>query len=97
MLQAGDDLLLTSDGAVETMNAQRELFGFDRFNATLQALPPLPANAILASLCAALETFRGLAPQSDDITLVLIQVNQPARLEQVASSATAHPVPAAAA
>ncbi len=74
VLQAGDDLLLTSDGAVETMNGQRELFGFDRFNATLQALPPLPANAVLASLCEALETFRGPAPQSDDITLVLIQV-----------------------
>jgi serine phosphatase RsbU (regulator of sigma subunit) len=75
VLQAGDDLLLTSDGAVETMNAQRELFGFDRFNATLQNLPPLPANAIIACLCEALETFRGLTPQNDDITLVLIQVN----------------------
>ncbi|MBA3469801.1 MAG: PP2C family protein-serine/threonine phosphatase [Herpetosiphonaceae bacterium] len=97
LLKPGDDLLLTSDGAVETMNGQRELFGFDRFNRALEMLPPLPAGDILTCLCETLETFRGPTPQSDDITLVLIQVNQPARLEQMARSATAHPVPAAVA
>jgi serine phosphatase RsbU (regulator of sigma subunit) len=71
-LLPGDRLLLISDGAVEAMNEQREMFGFERLEHTFGALGALPAAAIVAALLAALKTFTGAAPRHDDITVMVI-------------------------
>jgi len=71
-LLPGDRLLLISDGAVEAMNEQREMFGFERLEHSFGALGALPAAAIVPALLATLKTFTGAAPRHDDITVMVI-------------------------
>jgi serine phosphatase RsbU (regulator of sigma subunit) len=73
-LEAGDQLLLTSDGVVETMNEARELYGFDRLNNVLNESQTVDADQTIDFICRSLDTFRGPAMQSDDITLVMISI-----------------------
>jgi tetratricopeptide (TPR) repeat protein len=74
-LGPGDLLVLTSDGVIETMSAQRELFGFDRLAAVVAAADAnAGANAVLTSILAALRAYAGGAEQHDDITLIVVRV-----------------------
>jgi hypothetical protein len=73
-LQSGDQLILISDGIVEAMNADRELFGFDRLAETFQRTDGASSEQILQTIWQAVETFRGTIEQQDDITLIAIKV-----------------------
>jgi len=74
-LEAGDVLLLVSDGITEAMNERRELFGFERLETTLLGLPSgLSARAMLDSVLSQVRAFAGKAKQHDDITLVVVKV-----------------------
>jgi sigma-B regulation protein RsbU (phosphoserine phosphatase) len=73
-LNAGDILLIGTDGIWETRNARSEKFGKDRFDGIVRAHRRDSAEGILQAVFAALEEFRGQALQEDDITLVVIKV-----------------------
>lgn len=73
-LQPGDQLVILSDGLIEERNASRELFGFDRLASTIAAADPHDPERALDQIWQAVEQFRGALEQSDDITLVVIQV-----------------------
>ncbi len=78
-LAPGDQLILSSDGIVETMNLNREIFGFERLVATAcQADCATPAQT-LQHIWQTVEAYRGPFPQEDDITLVVIGVNHHAQ------------------
>jgi serine phosphatase RsbU (regulator of sigma subunit) len=68
----GDTLLLYSDGASEAMNAQMQDYGEDRLQEAWRRCGTLPPGECIAKLMAELEAFRAGAPQSDDITLVVL-------------------------
>jgi hypothetical protein len=73
-LQPGDQLVLVSDGIIEAMNRQRELFGFERLtNAIARSQAATPQDC-LDSLWQAVQTFEAGAEQQDDKTVVVIQV-----------------------
>jgi len=69
-LEPGDRLFLYTDGVTEAMNAAGELFGNDRLEATLAAA----RGPIIPAVTAALETFVAGAEQSDDITMLELEV-----------------------
>jgi sigma-B regulation protein RsbU (phosphoserine phosphatase) len=74
-LMPGELLIFMSDGIVEAMNAERELFGFDRLAETVAELSPdLDAHEVLAAVVGAVRRHSLDTEQQDDITLVVVRV-----------------------
>jgi sigma-B regulation protein RsbU (phosphoserine phosphatase) len=78
-LDPGDALVLYTDGVNEAMNGAHQMFKIDRITETLSAGTPGESSADIAgSLLHAVRTFVGSAPQSDDITILVVRWNGPA-------------------
>jgi len=73
-LRPGDQLLLVSDGIVESMNCARELWGFERLEAAFRAAGHDDPAALIEAILAQIRAFTGDAPPHDDMTMVAIQV-----------------------
>ncbi|NTV62039.1 MAG: PP2C family protein-serine/threonine phosphatase [Oscillochloris sp.] len=73
-LQPGDQLVLISDGLLEEQNVHRELFGFERMLATIAHAHPENPDRAMHDIWETVCQFRGDSEQSDDITLVVVQV-----------------------
>ncbi len=71
-LQPGDALVLYSDGIIEALDANQALFDEARTMAAIRYSDGT-VDGILQSLRQAIEAFVGLAPQSDDVTLVCVR------------------------
>tara|TARA_B100000700_G_scaffold183822_1_gene202707 strand:+ start:300 stop:1310 length:1011 start_codon:yes stop_codon:yes gene_type:complete len=72
----GDYFVFFSDGLVEEENASGEFFGYPRMERVLSGLcsEGLPAQGILDGLYSEWETFKGTAPQGDDVTCAVIRI-----------------------
>lgn len=73
-LRQGDLLVLYTDGVTEAFNETDEYFGEERLMDCIGRNKALPAQGILDALLDEIRTYSGSAPQSDDITLVVIRV-----------------------
>ncbi|OPX64439.1 SpoIIE family protein phosphatase [Methanoregula sp. PtaB.Bin085] len=73
-LRHGDILVLYTDGVTEAFNEKDEAFGEERLREFLRENRAKPARALLDTLVAEIRSFTGTAPQSDDITLVVVKV-----------------------
>jgi sigma-B regulation protein RsbU (phosphoserine phosphatase) len=73
-LQPGDVMLFMTDGIVEAMNAQRELFGFSRLEAALKSCDKDSAQHIMDCIFKSVFEFMGDVPPQDDMTLVVVRV-----------------------
>ena len=69
----GDMLLCFSDGITEAMDASGALFDDQRLLDAMRAYSDLPAAALVEQLVEVVDAFVGGAPQSDDMTLLLIK------------------------
>ena len=75
VLAPGDMLLMLSDGIVEAMNNQREMFGFERLAQTLGDIgPEADAHRVLMAVVEAVRRHCGAVEPQDDITLVVVRV-----------------------
>ena len=74
-LQPGDVLLLSSDGLVEARNKAGELFGFERLMESLKQADGQSAQTLLDCLLRDVKSFVGTADVHDDLTLVVIKIN----------------------
>ena len=72
-LAPGDKLLLYTDGIIEAHNKHKDEFSSQRLVDFLQAQATLPARALGKAILAEIADFVQEAPQSDDITLVVIE------------------------
>lgn len=72
--EPGDLLILYTEGVTEAFDAGFNAFGEDRLAAVAQKARDLPAAAIRDRIISAIREFAGGAPQSDDITLVVIRI-----------------------
>ncbi|HYA64085.1 MAG TPA: PP2C family protein-serine/threonine phosphatase [Candidatus Sulfotelmatobacter sp.] len=72
-LQAGDTLVLFTDGVVEAFNSAGEEFSDARWVNLIRSLPRLTAQDTLRSLMKNVEDFVGPTRQSDDITCLVLQ------------------------
>lgn len=81
-LDPGDTLILLSDGIVEAHNRSGELFGFERLEALVAALPPgLSVSEVAQQIIDAVLVFADGAEPHDDITIIATRPAAPAALE----------------
>jgi serine phosphatase RsbU (regulator of sigma subunit)/pSer/pThr/pTyr-binding forkhead associated (FHA) protein len=77
---APDDLIIAcSDGVTEARNVANEEFGQQRLREALQGRRGQTPAAVLEGLLNAVKEFSRLAPQADDITVVVLRYKGPAR------------------
>jgi sigma-B regulation protein RsbU (phosphoserine phosphatase) len=72
-LNPGDVLVLYTDGVTEAMNAGHELFSNQRLLECLEQGGGATAVTIAARMDEAIAAFVGGAPQSDDVTIVVLR------------------------
>lgn len=73
-LQAGDILILLTDGVVEAVNYEDESYGRERLYASIRKHAGLPARYLAKQLLWDVRRFSGLASRPDDITMVVTRV-----------------------
>jgi serine phosphatase RsbU (regulator of sigma subunit) len=73
-LKEGDTVVFYTDGVVEAMNAGGELYGFERFMASVEEGKRLGAQALLEKLRDDVSCYTGDVEQHDDITIVVVKV-----------------------
>jgi serine phosphatase RsbU (regulator of sigma subunit) len=73
-LEPGDVLLFMTDGIVEAMNADRELYGFPRLEAVLRDGDLTSAQSVLNRVFDSIFEFVGDVSSRDDMTLVVVRV-----------------------
>jgi sigma-B regulation protein RsbU (phosphoserine phosphatase) len=74
-LGIGDHLVLYTDGVTEAFNAAYEPYGEERLVAEIQAHGAGSAAGLVERICHSVTAFAGAAPQSDDITLIVLSWN----------------------
>ena len=75
-LERGDYVVFCSDGIIEAEDMEGRQFGYDQTHALVKNLcsRSLSAREVMETIVSEIETHRTEAPQSDDITCVVIKV-----------------------
>ncbi len=73
-LEAGDRLLLFTDGLPELCDEAGALFGYERVRDVFAGAAPGTPQGTVDALFAAADAFRGARPPDDDLTLVVVGV-----------------------
>jgi sigma-B regulation protein RsbU (phosphoserine phosphatase) len=73
-LAAGDKMVFYTDGIVEAMNEQEEMFGFERLLEVVEKSKSPTAEALLQEIIDTVNAFTGGAPQHDDLTAIVVSV-----------------------
>ncbi|HEV2380638.1 MAG TPA: SpoIIE family protein phosphatase [Terriglobia bacterium] len=71
-LGPGDKIAIFSDGVSEAQNTSREFYGETRLKEFLTGCSRLPVEEMCDRIVEAVENFAGLAPQADDITVLMV-------------------------
>lgn len=72
-IEAGDILVLVTDGILETTNDDGDMFGEASLFSTVKQQRSEPASVIVSALLTAASDFAGKQPQHDDITAVVVK------------------------
>jgi phosphoserine phosphatase RsbU/P len=89
-MHAGDLYLLFTDGITEAMNAADDCFGEPRLAEIVEAHAALPSDQLRERVLREIEAFVGAAPQHDDMTMILLKVDETFRAATIAASSAAH-------
>jgi serine phosphatase RsbU (regulator of sigma subunit) len=73
-LQPGDVFVLFTDGITEAMNAQMDLFGEDRLRGLIEEHAELSSEELRERILREVEAFVGEADPHDDMTMILLKV-----------------------
>jgi phosphoserine phosphatase RsbU/P len=73
-LMHGDLIIMYTDGVTEAFNEKDACFGEEGLIASIARNRSRPVQEIMAALLEDIRQFCGNAPQSDDITLIVIRV-----------------------
>lgn len=73
-LEPGDKVVFYTDGIVEAMNSEQEIFGFDRLIEIVKESGSMSADQLMGEVLSKVNAFVGGAPQHDDITLITLSV-----------------------
>ncbi|OIO52569.1 hypothetical protein COT40_02215 [Candidatus Peregrinibacteria bacterium CG08_land_8_20_14_0_20_41_10] len=75
-LTKGDLVLVYSDGIPEALNNKKERFGLERLTKAIEKYHKLDSiKKVHQAILAELNSFRGSAPQQDDISLIVLRKN----------------------
>lgn len=72
-MEPGDTLLLYTDGVNEAQNAKGDEFGLERLRDVFRQAAPQGADHVIKQLHAEVADFVGDFPQTDDMTLVVLE------------------------
>lgn len=72
-LSPGDLLVLYTDGVTEAFNADHEMFGAERLVEVVRAHRTASVQELVEAIEAEVTAFAGEAPQSDDLTLLVMR------------------------
>jgi phosphoserine phosphatase RsbU/P len=75
-LHAGDLYLFFTDGISEAMNARDDCFGESRLGQLVEAHAHLPSDELRERVLREIAAFVGDAPQHDDMTMILLKVDE---------------------
>jgi sigma-B regulation protein RsbU (phosphoserine phosphatase) len=84
-LHVGDVFVLFTDGVTEAMNLDSDLFGEDRLRALVEEHAELSSDELRERIVREVEAFVGEADPHDDMTLVLLKVEQEGSLTRAAT------------
>jgi phosphoserine phosphatase RsbU/P len=73
-LALGDRLVFYTDGIVEAMNGEGEIFGFDRLLEVVQEGRSMSADSLLKEILDDVNRFAGGTAQHDDLTVIVVAV-----------------------
>jgi serine phosphatase RsbU (regulator of sigma subunit) len=73
-LEPGDRMVIYTDGVVEAMDASKEEFGIEKLAQVVHKTAGDTSRACTHEIVSAIESHRGSAEQSDDITIVTLGV-----------------------
>lgn len=73
-LKKNDTIVFFTDGVVEAMNGQRDLYGTERLEQELLSAGGFTAKALREHIVASVGKFAGKAEQHDDMTVVVVRV-----------------------
>jgi len=76
-LNTGDVIVLYTDGVSEAMNADADLFGDSRLSRIVEEHGHLESGELRERILREIESFVGAADQHDDMTMILMKVEQP--------------------
>jgi serine phosphatase RsbU (regulator of sigma subunit) len=85
-LGSGDLFLLYTDGMSEAMNAGGDCFGDERLAAVVREHADLPSDVLLARILEQVTGFAGSTVQQDDMTMVLIRVEETGAVAAIAAT-----------
>jgi sigma-B regulation protein RsbU (phosphoserine phosphatase) len=75
VLQAGDWLVIFTDGLIEALNERGEEYGEPRLLEVLRAGAASAPDDLLRRMLSDVDTFVGATPQHDDITCMLVKIS----------------------
>jgi sigma-B regulation protein RsbU (phosphoserine phosphatase) len=75
-LNHGDVLMAFTDGVTEALNSAEEEFGEQRLKELLRRVAHLPILEITAAVSKELRAWIADAPQHDDLTFIVLKVNE---------------------
>jgi serine phosphatase RsbU (regulator of sigma subunit) len=75
-LAPGDRVVFYTDGIVEAMNEQEEIFGFERLLEVIRRARALDAGSLLKEILGRVNQFVGAATQHDDLTVIVVSVEE---------------------
>jgi serine phosphatase RsbU (regulator of sigma subunit) len=75
-LAPGDTMIFYTDGIVEAMNKEEEMFGFDRLLGVVKGTRSLSADSLLKEVIDKVNEFAGDAAQHDDLTIIVVSVEE---------------------
>jgi len=75
-LTPGDKVVFYTDGIVEAMNEQEEIFGFDRLLDVVRGTRSMGAESLLKEIMDQVNEFAGDAAQHDDLTVIVLSVGE---------------------
>jgi len=73
-LQPGDRLVLYTDGLCDVLSPDNQFFSRERLGHLLQSHAGLPLDELCDATFSALHAFRDTAPQFDDMTMLVLEV-----------------------
>ena len=84
LMAPGDRLFFYTDGVTEAMNLQDQLYSEERLLSDVTDLRQLGIHPLVEGIVSRVKEFAGAAPQSDDITIMIVEFSGPAGGERAA-------------
>jgi sigma-B regulation protein RsbU (phosphoserine phosphatase) len=75
-MEPGDKVVYYTDGIVEAMNKNEDMYGFERLHEVVKSSQAETAEALMNDIISSVSDFTGAAPQHDDLTIIVVSADK---------------------